>query len=174
MDPSEAAEPGSTEMYAMSRRTKVIAVTLLALTLLVSWPVAAHYRARGKVQDYKRQLQARGEKLMIDELVPPPPAYDSNGAAALMAAASQLQWSSLDSNSPPSMKYIGPGRAMVAWQQEILPTADSTDIWPGLRKTLAEEEQELAAIRAALERPVVAFDLNYAHGFSLLLPHLAQ
>ena len=73
----------------MSRRTKVIAVTLLAVALFVSWPVAAHYRARGRVQDYKRHLQARGEKLTIAELVRLLPADGSNGATALMAAASQ-------------------------------------------------------------------------------------
>src|SRR5439155_18460699 len=79
-----------------------------------------------------------------------------------------------DSNFPPTMKFIAPGRALVAWKEELLPDAYSTNVWPGLRAMLSQSYDELAELRAVVQQPVPAFALDYNQGFNLLLPHLAQ
>ena len=142
---------------------------------MVSWPVAAHYRAQARVADYNRQLKARGEKLTIAELAPPPSAEGIRGSDALFRAARQMLVLSANiSNLPPTMKYLAPGHALVAWQQATLPTPDSTNIWPGLAAVLAANADDLADIRDALQVSILSFDLDYHQGFNLLLPHLSR
>lgn len=159
----------------MRPRIKVLLASGLLLSALVSWPVAAHYRAQARVAGYKRQLQAMGEKLTIAELAPPPSAEGLRGSDALLLAARRtVLLPANSSNLPPTMKYLAPGRALVAWQQAVLPTSDSTNIWPGLADVLAANTDDLADIRAVLQAPVLSFDLDYHQGFNLLLPHLSQ
>ena len=155
----------------MSLRTKFRAGVLLALGLAMAWPIAAHYRAKWKVELYRRELKAKGEKVAISELIPPRLIDSPNGARALLTVGGRL--SSLDlSNLPPTMKLLAPGHALVAWNQAFLPTADSTNIWPGLSGTLDQNGNIIADARAALEDPVIAFDLNYSQGFNLAVSHL--
>jgi hypothetical protein len=156
----------------MKGRTKVL-LTLAAVILAVGWPLAAHYRAKRKIQDYRRQLQARGERLTVAELIPHLPPEAANSAPALIAAASPLGYGVL-TNFPPAMKYIAPGRALVAWKHDILPTADSTNIWPALAAEVARSEDLLSTVRSALEKPSLAFDLDYRAGIHLALSHLPQ
>ena len=113
----------------MKLRTKVKIGFLLALGLAMVWPVAAHYRAKWRLQDYKLKLKARGEKLAISELIPLPQIDTPNGARALLSAGARLNSVDL-SNLPPTMKLLAPGHALVAWKQDVLPTADSTNVWP--------------------------------------------
>src|ERR1043166_3932837 len=156
----------------MKGRTKVL-LTLAAVILAVGWPLAAHYRAKRKIQDYRRQLQARGERLTVAELIPPFAPEAANSVPALIAAASPLGYGVL-TNFPPAMKYIAPGRALVAWKHDILPTADSTNIWPALAAEVARSEDLLSTVRSALEKPSLAFDLDYRAGIHLALSHLPQ
>src|SRR5208337_616486 len=77
-------------------------------------------------------------------------------------------------DSPPTMKYFGPGKALVAWQQPVLPTTDSTNVWPGLSAEVGTNQDVLADICLTLQGPTLAFDLDYRQGPALLLPHLAR
>jgi hypothetical protein len=78
------------------------------------------------------------------------------------------------SNSPSVMKYAGPGKALAAWQQPILPSSETTNVWPGLRQEIEANADALAALHAVLRNaPTIAFDLNYNQGAGLLLGHLA-
>ena len=156
----------------MKPRTKIIAALLL-LAVIVGWPVAAHYRAKNKVAAYRRQLIAQGEKLSVAELTPSPPADQDNGAASLMSAywqAGTLNYT----NQPPTMRPVVPGRALVAWRQAVLPTSDSTNVWPGLRDDFEKKSDALDAMREALEKPAIAFSVDYSQGFNVPLSHLAQ
>src|SRR5215471_414869 len=159
----------------MSRRIKVIAAFGLLIALLIGWPVGSHYRAQWRLSHFRRELKARGEKLEIAELVPKLPPAQNNAASELIVSSSRLPTTSaLSSNYPPPMRHIPPGKALVAWQQEILPTADSANVWPGLSAALAANQQALEEIRAALEKPELVFDLNYQQGFNVVLMHLTR
>jgi len=57
---------------------------------------------------------------------------------------------------------------LIAWQQEILPTLESTNVWPGLTAA-SSKQRALEAIRAALEKPALVFEVNYRLGFNVLL-----
>jgi hypothetical protein len=156
---------------AMRHRRKWIAVLLL-LAVFVGWPVVAHYRLKHKAAGYRRQLIAQGEKLTVAELTPVLPPDAENGAAGLLAAAAQFGTFN-GTNQPPAMRIVAPGRALVAWRQAVLPTGDSTNIWPGLREEIAARRDALAAARAALARPALVMNLDYSQGFTLMLAHLA-
>ena len=159
----------------MSTRTKVIATSAVVLALLVAWPVASHHRAKRKVEDYQRQLKARGEKLEIAELTPPHSADDFRTSADLMRAASYMRSSSPSySNLPPTMKFVAPGKALVSWQQAILPTDQTTNVWPGLSADLADNREAMEEVRSALQGPVLAFDLDYTLGVATPLNHLSR
>ncbi len=154
----------------MRRRKKLVAA-LLVLAVIVGWPVAAHYRAKNKVAAYRRQLLAQGEKMSVSELTPLLPAGKDNGADALISAIWQAGFFT---NYTPTMRPVVPGRALVAWRQSILPTSDSTNVWPGLKEDLERKSAALDAMCAALEKPAIAFNLDYSQGFHVLLPHLPQ
>lgn len=116
-----------------------------------------------------------GEKVTVTELAPRPSAESVRASGALLMAAARLRSSSPEgSNQPPSMKYLGRGHALVACRQDVLPTEDLTNMWPGLSAMIAENQDALADVREALEAPVLFFDLDYRQGLNLLLPHLAR
>lgn len=155
----------------MERRTKFIAAAGLILVLLMGWPVANHYRLKWKVEDYRRELRARGTKVDVAELAPPRSAEALNNSADLLRLLSLLN---SPSNSPPVLKFVIPGKALVSWQQDPLPTDQTADVWPGLRRELERNRDNLAEIRSVAKRPALAFDLDYSLGMALPLPHLAQ
>ncbi len=123
------------------------------------------------VEAYQQQLRAQGEKLTIAELAPKPPPDSFEGAHAFLSAMSLAR---LPSTYPPAMKMVGPGRAMVAWQQEIIPEDKVSNIWPGLSLELQANHDNLSNLQSALAVPLLYFDLDYSKGFAVLTPHLAK
>ena len=162
----------------MNRRTKIIAALILGaglvLMLAAGWPFAAHYRAKWRVEEYKRQLRAGGEKLAIAELTPSLPVADIGAARTLMDATAGLSGPSPPRNFIPLMRSVAPGHAIVAWKQEILPTQETTNVWPGLSAMIRENEDALAKVRVAMRNPTRASKLAYGQGFALLMPHLTR
>ena len=159
----------------MSLRAKFLAAGASLLVLLVAWPVITHYRAEGKVEAYRRELKAKGEKLEVAELVPLRSAGDFTNSAAWLTAASFLRSSSPSYfNMPPTMKLVTPGKAMVSWQQRVLPTDETSNVWSGLSLEFDNNRQAIEGIQLALRGPILAFDLNYQQGATLLLPHLTK
>jgi hypothetical protein len=137
----------------MTRR-KILFGVMLLFALLALWPELAHDRMKAAVAAYKRQLRAQGEKLTIDELIPPTPTNGANGAAALLTATRRLpriDWRFMVSR----MKPLFPARARVAWAQEILPTEQLTNLWPELKMEMDKSTRALAEIREAMETPVI-------------------
>ncbi len=156
-------------------RIALLGTATLLASLLVGWPVGAHYRAKYKLAKYKQQLRERGEKMTIAELAPRPSPEVSDATGELMRAAGLLRPLSPNyTNLPPAMRYISPGKAMVAWQQPILPNMDSTNVWPELRQEMEANQDALAQLRAALEAPLIGFDLDYRQGAAMLLSHLSR
>lgn len=131
----------------------------VAIGLMALIPVMAHYQAKRSVANYRKQLQAQGEKLTIEELTPH------------IAAAKGGSPVSLESALPspfyflPTMRNVAPGRALVAWKETNSRTEDSTNTWFEASRQIHEYEPDLASLRAALKCPVASFDLDYSHGF---------
>ncbi|HWX20369.1 MAG TPA: hypothetical protein VN578_10765 [Candidatus Binatia bacterium] len=134
--------------------------------------VAAHYRAKGRLEKYKLALKAAGEKLSVVELTPLPAPEAFRASFELMQAANLVRppWT----NFLPVMTFIAPGKARVSWQQEVLSNSEASSLWPGSSREVATSQAALAEIRAVLRAPTLTFDLNYRQGASLLLPHLAR
>src|SRR5437870_1107031 len=107
----------------MSRRAKVSGLVLgasMVLALVVLWPVVTHHAAKRRLERYKQQIAANGEKLRIDELAPALSPASLSAGGRLMAATVRLGTAPY-SNFPPVMKLLSPGRALVSWKQEIQP-----------------------------------------------------
>jgi len=139
--------------------------------VVVLLPVVTHYRAKATVERYRKQLQDRGEKLTVAELAPRISSEGENGGLALVQAAGMYYpW---PTNLPPIMRIVVPGHALVAWAEPFLPSDTSTNIWPAVDAEIRACHEALAGIRAALQCPVIQFDLNYSQGWATLLPHLA-
>jgi hypothetical protein len=143
------------------------------LGLLALWPVLSHYRAKGRLERYKKELRVRGEKLSPAELAPALVSARCENGRLFVNAAARLPRLP-DQCLPSFMKIVGPGRARVAWKQEKLAGGKGTNIWPQLREEMGKMRDSLAEIRETLEGPEFQFDLDYARGDKLLLPHLVR
>ena len=156
----------------MRRRIIIGGAVLLVLAGGVGLPVAAHYRAKARLAAYRRLLRAAGEQLSVAALTPPPDpeAFKASFALLQTANSARMPWT----NFPPMMSPVAPGKARVTCQQEILATAETTNIWPGIRREVSNNQDVLADLRAILQAPALGFDLDYRQGASLMLPHLAR
>ena len=159
-----------------SKRRVVIGLGLVAgVVLAVAYWV--HFRARWAVQRYERQLVAAGETLTVGPLVPPPIFPRNNGAPMFDGAMGSLIWRKtlLETNLPPSMRMVAPGRAMVGWAQpDVCFDATNTNTWEELGQALARCRDGLDLLRQAAECPAIDFQLDYGRWCYPLLPHLAQ
>lgn len=141
------------------------------LGLLGLW--LEHERAKARLEAFKAQLIAKGEKLTAADYTPKLPPALSNAAPGFIAAANQLTELKPEF-LPQRMRLVAPGRARVTWQQAELPTDKDADVWPIVTAHVEENRHLLLEMTAALERPEMVFNLDYSKGFSLLLPHLAK
>ena len=141
------------------------------LAMLGLW--LEHERAKARLAAFKVQLIVKGEKLAIADHVPKLPAALSNAAPDFIAAANRITELKPEFQ-PQRMHLVAPGRARVTWQQAELPTDKDPDLWPIVTTHVEDNRHLLAEMAAALERPNLVVDLDYAKGFNLLLPHLAK
>jgi hypothetical protein len=157
----------------MRIRKRMVALGLgivVAAVLILNW--SFHYRS---VARYQQQLVRAGEKLKLEELLPPPTPPDQNGAPLFRETIGN--WGPgytnlLDKNAPVGMRMVAPGKAMVGWSQPDV-RADGTNTWNEVEAALAQYSANLELVREAAEFPVFDFHLDYRQGFTLLLPHLA-
>src|SRR5437879_407006 len=162
----------------MSRWRKILlSLAVVAGLILVAY-VFSHFQKKGALETYKRQLKSQGEKLTIAELIPPLPTNSPNAADALLAIVGQLRgtnanpWFSRDSNNCSPMLMTSPGHARAAWQRETLPSAQSTNVWPGLIKETHDRQAAFTQARTELASPVLYFHVNYELGPNAPLAHL--
>ena len=155
----------------MKRGGKIFICLSVVVAVVVLLPVMTHYLAKSAVEQYRKQLQKKGEKVTIEELTPPMSKNGENGGPALLQSAGMLYF--MPMNAPPAMKVVAPGRVMVAWAEAVLPSEKSTNIWPKLTAEIDARRDGLVGIRAALGYPEIQFDLNYSQGWATPLPHLS-
>src|SRR5207247_11181689 len=108
---------------------------------------------------------SKGDKLKISEVLPARVAPESNGAPALKMAMAQLPRGTpaVSAASGVAMRLFAPGRAAVGWQQPDLRTRNSEKMnrWQELAEELQDATAALDDLRAALQQPESAFNVNY-------------
>ena len=154
----------------MKLRWKIVISFAVVLALIAIVFEHGNLRARRAVEVYRQELRARGEKLAIEELIPPTPA-GPNGAEAFLNGAARFR--DVFTNYPPIMNLVAPGHALAISRLETLPTAETSDLWPGLLRDVETDEPALSEVRDALTNQVLTFQINYQKGVAGLLPQLA-
>ena len=147
---------------------RLIAVWLGALFLVfVLFIGVEHFRGARALAARKSELRAQGEKLAYTELIPPRPAADQNAFPALMALTNQLEKVSESLRStPPSMKLVAAGRAVVSWQMKQWPgDKGTTNSWAAMESHLEKIRALLKPAHVALHRPGFDSGFNYQKGF---------
>jgi len=154
----------------MKRRITLSVLAALILAL-VGLPTTAHYRAKARAEAYRLQLKASGESTKVADFRPVLSPEEVRTGAELVAAANRFR---LVLSNAPTMKFLAPGRALAACREEVLPTDESTNVWPGLEFLLAQNEDALARVRAVLAGSTgIGFHLDYSVWPNLPLSHLA-
>ena len=144
------------------------------------WFLTSGVHSKNAVDRYKDKLRAAGEKLSVDELVPPRADPDKNGAALFRDAGRYMSPHSgvVYTNTPPEMRMVAPGKAMVGWRQaEILSLEESgfvTNTWADLEQDLGHQGSALDLLEKASERPQLDFELDYRAGPNIQLTHLMK
>ncbi len=150
-------------MKIMSRKTAFRIFLLLAFLGMVA--AGIHFYWKWRTEEYKRQLEASGEKLLVADVVPPATPPAENGAALFRQAAALLNPDPrvLERNPPVAMNPVTPGKAMVGWAQPgVRNEADhSTNSWKEIEEALAKENGALKLFQQIIDRPSLNFDLNY-------------
>ncbi len=160
----------------MTRLKRRILISVLALAGLAALLIPLHnFRARQALAARKAELVAQGEKLTVEELMPPSSPDARRAANDLMQAAWQLrQGSVVPNNLPKAMVFVSPGKASVGWRQSGIRDDKKTNTWDELAEEVNLNAVALEQIREALKSPQLDMNLNYKMGFNLLLPHLAK
>jgi hypothetical protein len=153
-------------------RWKILIGLAAVMGVAALWLTITHYQAKNRVAAYRRKLISQGEKLTIVELIPKPSSDEDNGASELLAATIQLKISS--SNTLPIATAMPSGHSRISWKEEVLPTEEVPNVWPGIIAELDSKKNSLMAARKALEKPNLLFPIAYEQGSMILLPHLAS
>ena len=156
----------------MTKRRRGTAVVLVLLGLAALWAIFEHIHGKGVLRAYKAELTAKGEKLKVEDLIPPSAAEADLAAAHLTQAAWQLS-----QNGPvmaPIMRFVAPGKAMVGWKQPDIRDGYGTNRWEELATQLQDNRKALAGIREALMGSRLSWNLDYKQGDRTLLPQLAK
>ena len=144
---------------------------LLLLAAASAW-VTAHHQPQNAVEDYKKFLRAKGEKLTIEELLPPPTPPESNSLAAVQTAFGMF--GSGNEDIPDAMKMVAPGRAMIGFSRPLACGYDFTNEWEDFSVKVSMNLPAIELLHQVFEKPKLDFQLDYKKGVTLLLPHLAQ
>lgn len=155
----------------------------LGVVLLVLWVMllTSSIHSKSALDQYKDQLRAAGEKLNIDELLPPPVEPEKNGASLFDDASRYMgpyAVGVLGTNEPPAMRMVAPGKAMIGWQQSeivaFLTSGFITNSWDDIERELQGEATALDLLRQAAECPQLDFGFDYKQGFITIPPYLIK
>jgi hypothetical protein len=159
----------------MSRRRKILIVAGIVLGVAILVPVIRHYQLRFAVANYVAELKAKGEPMDLAQVIPPPVPPEQNGVPFITNALVELKYESIaGSNTPPAMRMIAPGKAIVGWQRLNIIGFDATNSWEDLGRELAAVKDDLDSFQNLTNHSILDFNLDYQKGFDLLLPHLAS
>ena len=131
----------------------------------------ANERSYARLQAYKQQLIAKGEKLDIADHIPKLPPASSNGAPDFLAAAARLgkvpaPFSPIQLIATRSSS-LAAGHRIVKWRCPESPTGRNPDRWPVLFAHVEVNRHVLAEMSTALERPEFVFEGDYAKDYEM-------
>lgn len=128
----------------------------------VGWIATTHYRLKAATEKYKQQLRASGEKLSIAEVLPRHPLPEKDGTLIFREATALLRTGRniLETNTPPTMRLIAPGRALVGFAQADIRDDRAINTWDDLGEQLAAETEALDLLRELIDRPNLDFRLD--------------
>jgi len=156
----------------MKTRWKIlIAVGIFMVLAAASAWLTAHHQPQNAVEDYKKFLRAKGEKLELSEVLPPAVPAESNSLTAMQDAFRMFGSGSTD--IPLAMQMVAPGKALTGWKQPDARNTDFTNSWEGFNAGVEADHPAIELLRQVLERPKLDFQLDYKLGAKLPLPHLA-
>jgi len=156
------------------------AVILLALSTFF---FKSGLDSKTRLEQYRHQLLAAGEKLSIEDHIPPRADPERNGADLFDQACRFITpygYSLVTSNPPTAMCIVAPGKARIAWlQNEILFLKGhffNTNTWVDLEADLTAQDPAFDLLQQAAARPEFDFGLDYHQLFTPVpqLPKLRQ
>lgn len=170
-----------------SKWVKIILVLAAILLVLTTFLLSSHAHSKSAVDRYKGQLRAAGEKLNVDDLLPPRVDPEKNGAKLFFEACQYRTYNgAIDTNAPPAMQTVAPGKAMVGYRQpEIVswyvsgyPTNNvsvaMTNSWQHIREELNHDKQALELLHELSKYSKLDFGVNYHSLGSMNFNHLAK
>jgi len=156
----------------------LLAAIVLGLAIVL---VTSSVHSKSAVERYKDKLRAAGEKLDLNDVIPPRPDASKNGAEFFVQAYGAMSSAAngmIGNNPPPAMKMVAPGKAMIGWQQtEIISDysgTPTTNTWADLDQQLGLASTAINFLRQSSERPQLDFELDFNQGANLALPHLVK
>ena len=169
--------------------------SLWALLILVGLWVAVDLMEIVRLRLVLRELQARGETLVLTDFAPPPMRPEDNAAPLLMEAGSEVTrvWNGLAAYATEQARKGGGAewlrhpieRASIAFYKSLRKRSSAPERAEGPVHVYREHTEELQALLTimapaletadrALERPACRFDLVYEDGYRMELPRLAM
>lgn len=156
----------------MKSRDKILLGGLALLLAVVGWLVFEHYHLKNKVEQFKRERIAKGDRFITSELAPSAPPYEINGGASFLDILTRI--GSL-SNQPYAMTFVARGKARIAWQQAEPRAPDFINLWEYLAMELKDNRPLLDELCQVLgTNQVLDFRPNYAAAGTMLLSHLSH
>ena len=158
----------------MSRRLKILITLGIVLGVAILVPVIRHYQLRAAMEAYIAQLKAQGEPMELAQVIPQPVSPEQNGVPFITNALADLESDSIAvTNTPPAMRMVAPGKAMVGWQQpDITDIQWATNTWEELGRELTRASNDLLSFQALTNYSVLDFGLDYQKGFDMPFPYL--
>ena len=150
---------------------KLLVGFVAVILILAGWLFLERIRGKAALRKYEKELIAKGEKLTFAEFVSPVP-EGKNGATELAGLTFQTG-SALVMNSPPTLRSIAPGKALLITKEaERFDSDGKRYTWEQVRSDLDRNKDGLDALRAIVRRPVLRYPVSY-QGVFTPLPHLA-
>ena len=135
-------------------------------------PIIRHYQIKAAVNRYRAELKAKGEPMELLQAIPSPVPTNQNSAPLFLKAISLFVTNTtvLNTNQPPNMRMIAPGKAMVGWKQSNIQDSsiDATNSWSDIHAALKEEQSALNLLHTLPQKPLFDFKLHYADGFGMM------
>src|SRR6266446_3628837 len=162
------------------RRWKRIVLILIMVWVVLGVLLAGFLsveRVRGKISlaRYKRELAAKGVKLSPSEFLPKVDPKEDNGAPELWAAVDRLTKETVTTtNTPPRMRVLPSGRAVVCFREDFWTYDKVTNQWDEVFEELKQNQEDLKQIRVLLQKPVLRTKIDYEAGPKMLFTHLPK
>jgi hypothetical protein len=159
-------------MKIISRKSVLRFGLLLVLVGIAA--TALHFYWNRSAADYRKRLQARGEKLLIAEVIPPAVPAEQNSAVPFEQALALLSTNPavLHTRPPATRQMVAPGRAMVGWRQPYVRSDTGSNSWEQTESVLSRSLEALELLRQMVHRPVLDFQSDDRPGTAPPLSHL--